>query len=232
MDHHGWSVIDADAGVLWREYRFSGSGLATTMVFRGADGGLVVMSPGTGLAAADYDALQEFGEVRALVANNAYHHMGQRPWRAHFKDAASYAPPRAVEALGKKVKDVPFRPLTELQLPANVRWEDPPGFKTGEAILSVGTRRGPVWYAGDLLANIVRLPPAPFRWLFQLSGAAPGFRLFVPAVWLLVKDRKALREWALGRLAQDAPAVVVPAHGQPVEVPDVAAQARVQLERL
>ena len=161
MEHHGWNVIDADAGVLWREYRFSGKALATTLVFRGTDGGLVVVSPGTGLSAADYDALREFGEVRALVANNTFHHLGQQPWRQHFKDAQSYAPPRAVAALDKKVQGVPFRSLTELPLPAHVRWEDPPGFKTGEAILSVGTRRGSVWYSGDLLTNITSLPPPP-----------------------------------------------------------------------
>lgn len=232
MEHHGWKVIDADAGVLWREYRFSGKALATTLVFRGTDGGLVVVSPGTGLAAADYDALREFGEVRALVASNTFHHLGQRPWRQHFKDAQSYAPPRAVQALDRKVQGVKFRSLTELPLPAHVRWEDPPGFKTGEALLSVGTRRGSVWYSGDLLTNITRLPPPPVRWLFTWTGSAPGFRRFLPAIWLLVNDRRAVREWALARLAQDPPAVVVPAHGRPVEGTDVAAQTKEQLERL
>lgn len=232
MEHHGWNVIDAEAGVLWREYRFSGKALATTLVFRGTDGSLVVVSPGTGLAAADYDALREFGEVRALIANNTFHHLGQQPWRQHFKDAQSYAPPRAVAALDKKVQGVQFRSLTELPLPAHVRWEDPPGFKTGEAILSVGTRRGSVWYSGDLLTNITSLPPPPLRWLFTWTGSAPGFRRFLPAIWLLIKDRRAVREWALARLGQDPPAVVVPAHGRPVEGTDVAEQTRAQLLRL
>ena len=232
MDHHGWNVLDADAGVLWREYRFSGKALATTLVFRGADGGLVVVSPGTGLAAADYDALKEFGEVRALVANNSFHHMGQGPWRERFREARSYCPPGAVEALGKKVQGTSFRPLSELALPAHVRWEDPPGFKTGEAILSVGTKRGAVWFSGDLLTNLESLPPPPVRWLFTWTGSAPGFRLFRPAVWLMVKDRKAVRDWALSRLSQDPPAIVVPGHGKPVDAADVVEQARAQLERL
>lgn len=232
MDHHGWNVIDADAAVLWREYRFSGQGVATTMTFRGTDGGLVVVSPGIGLSAADYDALKEFGEVRALIANNTFHHMGQRAWREHFKDAQSYAPPRAVEALKKKVQGVPFRPLGELALPGNVHWDDPPGYKTGEAILSVDTKRGSVWYAGDLLANIPRLPPPPVRWLFTLTDSGPGYRLFRLAVWLLLKDKKATKEWALARLAKDPPGIVVPAHGPPVEVADVVAQTRAQLERM
>lgn len=232
MDHHGWQVLDEDAGVLWREYRFSGKARATTLVCRGTDGGLIVVSPGTGLSAMEYDALKDFGAVRALIANNTYHHLGQQPWRARFKDALSYAPPRAVEVLRKKAPAVPFRPLNELSLPPQVRWEDPPGLKTGETILSIGTRRGPVWYSGDLLTNITKLPPPPVRWLFTWTDSGPGFRLFRPAVWLFVKDKPALRAWLLAKLAQEPPAVVVPAHGAPVESADVAALAKAQVERL
>jgi glyoxylase-like metal-dependent hydrolase (beta-lactamase superfamily II) len=232
LDNHGWNVVDAGAGVLWREYRFSGQATATTLVFRGADGGLVVVSPGTGLTAREYDALKDFGDVRALVANNTFHHLGQAPWRERFPDAQSYAPPRAVEALAKKMKGIPFRPLTDLPLGPKVRWEDPPGFKTGEAILSVDTSRGALWFTGDLLTNIPTLPGPPVRWLFTWTNSAPGFRLFRPGVWAFVKDKRAVRDWMLGRLSKDPPSVVVPAHGPPVDVPDVAAQARAQIERL
>lgn len=232
MSRHGWNVIDADAGVLWREYLFRGSARATMLVFRGADGGLVVVSPGVGLGDRDYDELREHGEVRALIANNPFHNMGQKPWRERFKDAQSYAPPGAVQALNKRVPGVNFRSLDELPLPAHVRWDDPPGFKTGEAILSIGTKRGSVLYTGDLLTNITKLPPPPVRWLFTWSGSAPGFRLFRPATWFFVKDRKALKEWSLRRIAEDPPAIVVPAHGRPVEGPDVAEQAKAQLQKL
>lgn len=230
--HHGWSVLDEGAGVLWREYRFSGKARATTLVLRGEDRGLVVVSPAMDLAAADYDALSDFGEVRALIANNTYHHLGQRAWRERFRDAQSYAPPGAVAALRKKAPAVPFRPLTELRLPASVRWEDPPGYKTGEAILRVGTDRGAVWYTGDLLTNLTSVPPPPLRWLFTLTDSGPGFRLFRPGVWVFIKDKRAVRDWALRRLQEEPPAVVVPGHGPPVEGPEVAAQARAQIERL
>jgi glyoxylase-like metal-dependent hydrolase (beta-lactamase superfamily II) len=231
MQLEGWNVIDEKAGVLWREYVFSKGAYATTLVFRGADG-LVVVSPGTGLDARAYDALREVGEVRALIANNPFHHMGQPVWRARFPDAVSYCPPGAVKALDKRASGVSFRPLDALALPEHVRWEDLPGFKTGEAILSVGTGKGSVWYSGDLLTNIQRTPGPPFSWLFSWTDSAPGFRLFKPAVWLSVKDKKALREWTLRRLAEDPPAVVVPAHGPPVDTGDVAALAKAQIERL
>lgn len=231
MQLEGWNVIDEKAGVLWREYAFSRGARATTLVFRGSDG-LVVVSPATGLTDRAYDALRELGEVRALIANNTFHHLGQAAWRTRFPDAVSYCPPGSLKTLEKKAKGVSFRPLDALPLPASVRWEDPPGLKTGEAIVSVGTARGSVWYSGDLLTNIQRTPGPPFGWIFAWTDSAPGFRLFRPGVWLFVKDKKVLREWMLRRLTEDPPAVVVPAHGPPVETSDVAALAKAQIERL
>jgi glyoxylase-like metal-dependent hydrolase (beta-lactamase superfamily II) len=227
----GWNVIDQDAAILWREYPFAKGAYATTLVFRGADG-LVVVSPGTKLEARAYDALADFGKVRALIANNTYHHMGQKPWRERFPEAESYCPPGAVAALDKKVPGVRFRPLSDLALPSSVRWEDAPGFKTGETILRVDAKPGPVWYAGDLLANIQRTPGPPLKWLFTLTNSAPGFRLFKLATWLIVKDKKAVREWMLARLDEQPPAVVVPAHGPAFQASDVAERARAQIRRL
>ncbi|MEZ4299113.1 MAG: hypothetical protein R3B70_29460 [Polyangiaceae bacterium] len=231
MQLAGWNLIDEKAGVLWREYSFSKGAKATTLVFRGAEG-LVVVSPATGLEARDYDALKEIGEVRALIANNTFHHLGQLPWRAHFPEAVSYCPPRAVKALHKKVPSVAFQSMDALALPENVRYEDPPGFKTGEVVLSVGTARGSVWYTGDLLTNLQSIPKAPVGWLFSWTDSGPGYRLFRPGVWLFIKDKKAAREWALARVAKEPPAIVIPGHGPAIDAADVAEQTRVQLERL
>lgn len=231
MKIDGWNVIDEEGAVLWREYVFSGEATATALVFRGSDG-LVVVSPPSGLAARDYDALAELGPVRALVANNSFHHMGQAAWRARFKDAESYCPPGAVETLTKKTKGIPFRPLTELALPGNVHWEDAAGFKTGEALLSVKTGKGHVWFTGDLLTNIPRLPGGPFGWIMKWVDAAPGFRLFKPAVWIAVKDKKAVRSWVTKEFAERPPSIVVTSHGPAVDTGDVAALAREQIEKL
>lgn len=231
MQIEGWNVIDQDAAILWREYPFAKGAYATTLVFRGADA-LVVVSPGTKLEARAYDALADFGKVRALVANNTYHHLGQKGWRERFPEAESYGPPGAVAALEKKVPGVRFRPLSDLALPGHVRWEDAPGFKTGETIFRVDAKPGPVWYAGDLLANMQGTPRAPLKWLFTLTDSAPGFRLFKLATWLIVKDKKAVREWMLARLDEQPPAVVVPAHGPAFQASDVAEQARAQIRRL
>lgn len=231
MPTDAWTIIDDEACVLWREYAFSNGAYATTLVFRGVDG-LVVVSPGRGLEARDYDALREHGEVRALVANNSFHHLGQVPWRAHFPEADSYAPVGALADLRKKAPGVPFRPLTELALPAHVRCDDPPGFKTGETLVSIRTHKGTVWFTGDLLTNIQRTPGPPFSWFFKWTDSAPGFRLFKPAVWLMVRDKQAVRAWVLQRLASDPPTIIVPAHGPAVAAADLATRARTQIERL
>lgn len=231
MKIEGWNLIDEEGAVLWREYEFSRGATATSLVFRGSEG-LVVVSPPSGLSARDYDALAELGEVRALVANNSFHHLGQRPWRARFKDAESYCPPGAVEKLTKKTKGVPFRPLTDLALPASAHWEDAPGFKTGEALLAVKTGRGQIWFTGDLLTNISRVPGGPFGWIMKWIDAAPGFRLFKPAVWLAVSDRKAVRAWVTKELAERPPSIVVTSHGPPVDTGDVLALAMAQIEKL
>jgi hypothetical protein len=231
MKLESWNLIDDATGLFWREYEFTKGASATTLLFRGAEG-LVVISPPLGMSARDFDALSELGEVVALVANNAFHHMGQAAWRQRFPEAKSYAPKGALAKLEKKAPGCNFRALDELKLPAHVRCDDVPGYRTGETIISVKTARGSIWYSGDLLTNIERLPKPPIQWLFTWTDSAPGFRLFKPAVWALIKDKRAVRDWALARLTSDAPAVIVPAHGAPVESSDVAALARTQIERL
>jgi hypothetical protein len=227
----GWNLLDDDATVLWRQYRYSKRGKATALAFRGKDG-IVVVSPSTDTDDRAFDALREIGDVRALVANNVFHHLGQPSWRRRFPDAISYAPSASLARLAKQAKDVPFRPLADLALPDHVRCDEPPGMRSGETVVTVKTAKGNVWFVGDLLANFERLPPAPISWLFSLSGSGPGYRLFKLAALALVRDGKALRAWLLDRVAVAPPSVVIPSHGVPVDTSDVAEQTKAQIERL
>jgi glyoxylase-like metal-dependent hydrolase (beta-lactamase superfamily II) len=231
MSSNGWNVIDADGAVLWREYSFSKGASATTFVMRGDDG-LIVISPGSGLSAADFDALASYGEVRALIANNTFHHLGQAAWRERFPKAESYAAPGALAKLRKKQPKIPFRSTDELKLPPDVHVEALPGFKNGELVARAKTKQGSVWYTGDLLTNIQKVPGPPIRWLFSMTDSAPGFRLFRLSIMLFANDKRALKERATALASDDPPSIVVPGHGPAVTAGDVASEVRTQLGRL
>lgn len=226
-----WNVIDEDRAILWREYSYAKGARATTLVFRGEDG-LVVVSPGVKTSARAFDALAELGPVRALIANNRFHHLGQREWRARFPDAESYCPPGAVATLAKRAAGIPFRPLSELTLPRYAHAAPAPGFRSGEALMSVDSKHGAVWYTGDLVINLLKAPPPPLGWLFTMTGSAPGLRLFKPATWVLVNDKKELRSWMLAQLDEHPPGFVVPGHGPAIGASDLAEQTRAQIRRL
>lgn len=227
----GWNVLDAERALLWREYEFNRGAYATTLVFRGPDG-LVVVSPCPGLDATAYDALASYGEVRALICNNDAHHLGQTEWRARFPQAASYAGPAALAALAKKLPGVVVRPIGELPLGPGAEAVVLDGYTNGELLVVVRTARGPIWYTGDLLTNLTRMPGPPVRWLFTWSGSAPGFKLFKLGVWFFVKDRRALRAQVEALLQREPPVVVVPGHGAPVDDPGLVGLARGEVGKL
>ncbi|MGO9835525.1 MAG: hypothetical protein ACLP1X_15045 [Polyangiaceae bacterium] len=225
---HGWNVLDREGAILWREYAFGG-GLATTFVFRGAGDGLIVVSPCNKLDAAALDELSEFGKVVALVASNGFHWLGQAEWRKHFPGAKSFAPAQAIERLSKKVAGGGFEPLEAAAplLGGHASVAEAPGHKVGNAIATVRAKNGTYWYPSDLLANIPTMPSnLIFRMLMSMTDSAPGYRLFRPAVWLQVKDKKAVREWIDDVMTKDAPTTVVPAHGPPVSGSEVIAKTR------
>jgi hypothetical protein len=220
----GWNVLDRENAILWHEYSFGG-GVATTFVFRGAGDALVVVSPGTGWEAALLDDLKQFGNVRALVANNGFHWLGQAAWRKHFPDAKSFAPKSAIDRLAKKLPQLGrFEPLEAMAplLGDKATIIEPPGLKAGNAFVTVRGANGTYWYASDLLANIPKLPSnIIFRLLMTMTDSAPGYRLFRPAVWLQVKDKKVVRDWIDDAMTKAAPTTVVPGHGPPVTGTDI-----------
>lgn len=230
-DLRGWNIVDAERAVLWREYQFNKGVYATTLIFRGTDG-LVVVSPGKGLEEADYDVLSQFGEVRALIAPNSFHYLGQGSWRTRFPRAESYASPQALARLKKKAASIPFRPIDELSLPPTVKLHVLPGFKSGDVLISVGTQQGSLWFTGDLLTNIQRVPGPPMSWIFSWTDSAPGFRLFKPWVWVFVNDRRALKERLTALLAEDPPAIIVPAHGPALMAATLVGEAKTQIAKL
>ena len=81
MELYQWQPLDSTGNVQMLTYSF-GPGTANTMAIRLDDGSFLVVSPATRAPEAALDALGKLGPVSALLAPNAYHHMGQAQWRA------------------------------------------------------------------------------------------------------------------------------------------------------
>ncbi len=211
---HGWRVFDAATPILTYAYSF-GPGVANALAV-GCHGGLMVVSPPRKAPAGAMEDLAAFGAVRALVAPNAFHHMGLAHWKAHFPAAELFAPTQSIARVERQSGLRGIRPLTAAQAIAgpNVDLVDMPHYKTGEALVRVATERGPVWYVTDVITNMACLPGHPVaRFLFKVTKSAPGLRFNNLAPLFMVRDKAALRRWIVAEARRDPPRCLIPAHG-------------------
>ena len=213
-----WMPLTAEGGdVQWLKYSF-GPGTANSLAAKLSDGTWWVVSPPSGAPASVYDALDQRGGVSALVAPNAYHNGGQRAWRERFPRAVSYAPSGANSRLSKKTPGVEYRPIEELAQklwPARVLL--PEGMKSPDILLQIPTQAGPIWWMGDQFSNSgVSDQIWLLRWLSRFAGSGLGYRCNSKPELVYVRDRAAWIGSIRAALEEWAPAVVVPAHGDPV----------------
>jgi hypothetical protein len=225
MQMHTWENLTPDGTVRALKYSF-GMGSANTMAARIDDGSWLVISPATGAPEAALEALAQEGPVSALVANNAFHHLGQPMWRKRFPQAVSYAAAGSLPRLAKKAAGIPFRPIEELKLPPSVRLVQPAGMKVPDLLAAVETPHGAVWFGGDLISNTVAADLKPFaRFIFGLLGGGPGYRFNPVPAFVYLKDKAGWKAATRKLLLATPPAVVLPAHGEPVR-DDAAARSQ------
>jgi hypothetical protein len=215
---HGWKVFDAERAILIYEYSF-GHGVANALAVRGQHG-LIVVSPPCRVEEGVFDDLVPYGKVTALVASNAFHHMGLREWKTRFPDAAVFAPAQSVTRVEKHSNLSGVRPLAEAQAITGKALElvDMPYYKTGEVLVRIATTRGQVWYVTDIIMNLRELPTNPvFNLMFRLSKSGPGLRFNNIAPLFMVADRPALRSWLTDEFRKAPPAWLIATHGDPVD---------------
>lgn len=218
MTSQSWQPMTADGSVLALKYSF-GPGTANTLAARTDDGSWLVVSPSAKSPPEVMEELAKQGPVRALLAPNGFHHLGQAAWRARFPEATSYAPPGALQRLNKKAASIPFRPVDELssKLPSNMAIFMPEGLKAPDLLFRVTTPGGTVWFGGDLLSNTNPAEvPLPARLVFGLLGGGTGYRVNRMVGLFYLKDRKAFEASVLAAFEQAPPSAIVPAHGDPV----------------
>ena len=220
----GWTTIAENPLVLVREYSF-GAGMANAMAVGLPDNKLMIISPPTGVPASELKALEAHGKVVALLEFNGAHHLGLPDCKPCFPDAVTYAAPRAAERIAKKGKNPgkiePVDALTPL-LGDKVSVFPVAGDKLGDVLVRVKTEKGTLLFAGDFIANIRQLPKNfMFRLVFKLTDSGPGFKVFRLFFKMFVADRKAARDCLIHEVEANPPAVLVPAHGDVIEQPNL-----------
>jgi hypothetical protein len=214
-----WQVFDALTPILTYEYSF-GPGFATSLAVGGRDGLIVVSAP-CRVASSAFDELARYGPLRALVASNAFHHLGLPAWKARFPDAAVFAPAQSIPRVEAKAKLKGIRPLAEAGSITGEHLElvDMPHYKTGEVLVRAKSERGLVWYLTDVIMNLPALPPHPVvKMMFKLSKSAPGLRFNNIAPMFMVKDKPALKRWLAAELEKSPPRWIIPTHGDIVDL--------------
>ena len=228
----GWTVFDSETPVLTYTYRVGPSRAKALAV--GTPEGLFVMSPPYRAPQSAFDDLAQYGEVRALVATNAFHHMGIPEWKARFPKAAVFAPEQALARVRGKTGIPTVEPLAQAAPLAGARLElvDMPHYRTGEALVRFETARGRAWYVTDIILNIRRMPRNPiFYVLFKMTGSAPGLRWNQVAPRLImVKDMRALKRWMREEFDRVTPRWLFTTHGEIVDVVNERKEVRALFE--
>ncbi|MFO1303631.1 MAG: hypothetical protein U1F54_07850 [Burkholderiales bacterium] len=209
-----WTEFDEALPVLTCDYTF-GPGSARSLAV-GIDGGIAIVSPPYRAREEDFAAIGRYGAVRALVAPNAFHHLGLAEWKRRFPDAQIYAPRQSIDRVQRKAGVAGIRPLADLAALGGrrVTFTDMPHYKTGEALVRIDTARGRAWYVTDVIFNFETMPgPLPIRMIFRLSGSAPGLRINNIAPLFMVQDKRALMGWLAQEAGRDPPRFLIPAHG-------------------
>lgn len=215
----GWTVFDERARLLTCTYEFGSNPVRSVAV--GTDDGLAVVSPPYRAAPELLDDIARRGAVCALVASNAFHHMGLPQWKARFPEARIYAPAQAIARIERQHRLADVRPLS--QAPPSgangLQWIDLPYYRTGELLLRLDGEAGTIWYVTDLMSNLAQLPANPlFRTAYRLTRSAPGLKFNNLATFVMVRDRRALKRWLAEMTDADPPRWLVPAHGEIVDL--------------
>jgi hypothetical protein len=216
---NGWKQLGADPLIAICNYSF-GHGRANALAV-GVDSGVIVVSPPCRVADSVLDAAAGFGSVRALVASNAFHHMGLPAWKARFPHAQVFAPAQSIARVAAKTGLTGIRPVVEAAAVCGERvtLTDMPHYKTGEVLVRIRAADGLAWYVTDVMMNMPELPAHPIaRFAFRVTGSAPGLRMNRISPLFMVKNRLELWRWLRAEVDRDPPRWLIPAHGEVVDL--------------
>ena len=217
-----WYQIEGCEGLEYARYIVPNFA-SNTIVVRGQEGVVTVISPGASLLesfAGKYPELdQDQGRNLRIVMPNSYHFMGVNVWRERYPKAQLFASKKAIARLDKKG----INGISELQrgipnMQGRAFWAVPPGHRGGDVWLCLPLSAGGwVWVTCDSFLHYPRMSNQPIARLVQrVMGAAPGLKLSRVIKYLLMTDRSAFKAWCSKFLDSYPPTVLLPSHGEPL----------------
>jgi len=224
-----WTVVEPKLPALTFTYSF-GSGIANALAFAVPDG-LVVVSPPAKPADRVFTELESRGPIRALVAPNAFHHMGLAAWKKRYPDAHVFAPAQSIARIQKQSRHTGIRPLADAAglLGDRVELIDMPHYKTGEVLVRWSIDGGSAWYLTDVMMNITKPIKGLFGMVFRWTRSTPGFRRNAINTTFMVKDRRALYAWLMDEAQKRPPKLIVMCHGDHLTPADPVGAVRAAL---
>jgi hypothetical protein len=218
---------------LWKANYVTKIGVdCNAMALRLADGSLAVLSPPTNHDARLFDEIDALGKVSALIAPNVGHDAGQIAWQARYRDATVHAPAVSAPKIAKAKPTLrPFASIDSLapRMAAGTSLLELPGTSSGAVALTVQAGSERVLVLDDCMTNGATLSgPAPFRFLFWLTGSGPG--LARSKIWFFAfcKDKPAFVKSVLDEWDRLGPTKIAFLHGDEAGR-DRIAEARAQL---
>lgn len=228
-DRDSWEIYDESvpfAGAIYGKQRVRMAAIGI------GSGGLLVVSPGTGMGEAVWQQVASLGTPRFLLAPNAYHNGGIATWKQRYPDVRVVAHSKAIPRLRKQVPGVEFEELSALEsaLPPGVRLLVPPQAKQGETGVSVKLKDGVGWYLVDNIMNEERIPGGGVGFVMKIVGFRAGLMTNPFFKLLFLKDKRGYKEWLYSELERDRPTLFVPSHGKSIRGADVTDQLRAATE--
>jgi hypothetical protein len=229
MTASSWTVVEPSLPALTYTYSF-GPGIANALAFA-VPGGVAVVSPPCRPTEAVFAEIEKHGAVKAIVAPNAFHHMGLRAWKERYPEAPVFAPAQSIARIEKQTKLTGIRPLAEAAKVVGDKVElvDMPHYKTGEVLVRWPVEGGWAWYLTDVAMNINARLGGLFGIIFRWTRSAPGFRRNAIAGAFMVKDRRSLYAWLAAEADRKPPKLLVMCHGDHVRPSDPAGEVRAAL---
>ena len=205
-----------------RTYDFRGNPLHSVAMDMGS-GGLLVVSPGTGVPDADFDELDKFGTVKALVSPGAFHHLGFPEWVKRYPDAGLYGPGSAIGHVAKQQPTLKalqgldaLRPLLSDEFEVG----EVAGCKHPDLFLSLRRGGAVSWVTNEILTNAKDYPGNfLFKLVFQLTGNHPGLLANTLTAMLIGAKKPEVRGYYESKVDALPPTRLLPIHGEVLDDP-------------